>query len=99
MRKLMVLGLLALAGCNGEGGTVNAAAGRSICESAGGSAGQFDQAVQLAEEDKASGLSAAESMELFMGDCTDDCPAGDAACLETCTTCTDAAVILVYHEL
>lgn len=91
----MCLGLVCLmviAGCNAAGSANQA---RSICESVGVPAEVVTEAIELAQEDRAEGLSAAESKELFDGDCADIC-GEDEECISDCTTCFYAVVDAVY---
>ncbi len=94
MRWLLLLCLLAFVGCN----SLTEDQARAICDSAGASDASFNEAVSLAQEDEADGLTAAESMDLFVGDCEDVCSNGSATCITDCTTCTDAVVIFVYSN-
>jgi hypothetical protein len=94
MRWALLLGLMLLVGCNAM---LTEDQARTICDEAGASDESFDRGVDLAEEDKAEGLSASESRELFAGDCDDDCGT-DEECFSACTTCANAIVSHVYSE-
>lgn len=84
--------LVLIAGCNAAAPTNQA---RSVCESVGIPDEVVDEAIEFAQEDRAEGLTADESRDLFDGDCADFC-GEDAECISDCTTCFYAVVDAVY---
>jgi len=86
--------VVALSGCVSP---LTEAEARAICDSVGSTEGNFTGAVGLAQEDEAEGLTAAESLDLFRGDCDDAC-GEDTECYNDCLTCADAVVRYVYSD-
>lgn len=95
MRWILLLGLVLFVGCNAP---LTEDEARTVCDSTGASEATFNEGVDLAQNDEADGLSAAESMELFRGDCRDECDSTTDTCYVNCTTCADAIVRYVYND-
>ena len=94
MRWAILACVMLLVGCNAM---VTEDQARETCTSVGVSSDDFDAAVDLAEQDEMDGLSAAESRNLFSGDCEDSC-GDDNQCFSDCRTCTNAVVSFVYSN-
>lgn len=90
----LLLCVVLFAGCRTE---LTEAQARAACDAAGASDESFDRGVELAEEDEAEGLTAEESLDLFDGDCEDECGA-DSECFSACFTCATAIVNYVYAD-
>lgn len=94
MRRILLIGLLLVAGCNA---VVTLDQARTVCEEVGVSEAGIQNAISFAERDKNDGFSAAESMGFARAGCENSCD-DDAQCLSDCTSCSNAVINFVFSQ-